>query len=120
MAPALGQKDEAKQEKKEGEEKPNPFLNPNPALVVKELDNHIMLLNKFAVTPNHLLIVTKGKSSLIRCRGGRLNPWYLEYKKQTEPILPDELYETFKTIKDFGSSQPTLVFYNCGPNSGAR
>ncbi|CAO3645896.1 unnamed protein product [Mucor fragilis] len=101
LAPALGEKDNVKQDTKEGEEKPNPFLNPNPALIVKELDNHIMLLNKFAVSPNHLLIVTK------------------EFKKQTEPILPDELYEAFKTIKDFGSSQPTLAFYNCGPNSGA-
>lgn len=61
MAPALGEKDNVKQDTKEGEEKPNPFLNPNPALIVKELDNHIMLLNKFAVSPNHLLIVTKGK-----------------------------------------------------------
>lgn len=65
LAPALGQKSAEKKETKDGEEKPNPFLNPNPALVVKELDNHIMLLNKFAASPNHLLIVTKGK--LILC-----------------------------------------------------
>ncbi|KAG2199171.1 hypothetical protein INT46_000015 [Mucor plumbeus] len=101
LAPALGQKANVKKETKDSEEKSSPFLNPNPALVVKELDNHIMLLNKFAVCPNHLLIATK------------------EFKKQTEPILPDELYESFKTIKDFGSSQPTIAFYNCGPNSGA-
>lgn len=62
LAPGLGQK--TKEDKKEGGEKPNPFLKPNPALVVKELDEHIMLLNKFAVSPNHLLIVTKGRLCL--------------------------------------------------------
>ncbi|KAI8638254.1 ATP adenylyltransferase-domain-containing protein [Parasitella parasitica] len=101
LAPALSQKTAQNKESKDSKEKPNPFLNPNSALVVKELDQHIMLLNKFAVSPNHLLIVTK------------------EFKKQTDPILPDELYEAFKAMTDFGYSQPTLAFYNCGPNSGA-
>ncbi|CEP19887.1 hypothetical protein [Parasitella parasitica] len=100
LVPALGQKT-AVLEDKDKKEKPDPFLNPNPALVVKELDAHIMLLNKFAVSPNHLLIVTK------------------EFKNQTDPILPEELYEAFKVMQDFGSFQPTLAFYNCGPNSGA-
>jgi ATP adenylyltransferase len=59
LAPALNNKPTA--EKKEGEEKPNPFLNPNPALVVKELDQHLVLLNKFSVIPEHILLVTKGK-----------------------------------------------------------
>lgn len=67
MAPALGQKTDVKKDTKDGEEKPSPFLNPNPALIVKELDNHIVLLNKFAVCPNHLLIVTKGKLFLCLC-----------------------------------------------------
>jgi ATP adenylyltransferase len=64
LAPALGQKPTS-ENKEEGGENPNPFLNPNPALVVKELDEHILLLNKFAVIPNHLLIVTKGKVKYI-------------------------------------------------------
>lgn len=34
--------------------------------------------------------------------------------------MPNDLYEAFKAIKDFGSSQPSLAFYNCGEVSGAR
>lgn len=69
LVPALGkkvaeQKEEPNDDKKE---KPNPFLNPDPALLVKELDDHRILLNKYAVIPNHLLVVTKGK--LIRMWG---------------------------------------------------
>lgn len=102
LAPALGQKPTSSSEdKEEKKEKPNPFLNPNPALVIKELDEHILLLNKFAVIPNHLLLVTK------------------EFKKQSEPLLPNDMYEAFKLIKDFGTSQPSLAFYNCGEESGA-
>ncbi|EIE85143.1 hypothetical protein RO3G_09853 [Rhizopus delemar RA 99-880] len=42
-----------------------------------------------------------------------------EQKSQTEPPFPNDLYEAFKIIKEFGSSQPLLAFYNCGDNSGA-
>ncbi|KAI8886045.1 HIT-like protein [Backusella circina FSU 941] len=98
LAPALNNKPEG--EKKEGEEKPNPFLNPSPALVVKELDEHLILLNKFAVISEHILVVTK------------------EFRRQTEPPLPNDLYESFKCIQEFGY-QPSLAFYNCGPDSGA-
>ncbi|KAI9358808.1 hypothetical protein BD770DRAFT_296713, partial [Pilaira anomala] len=42
-----------------------------------------------------------------------------EFKKQSEPPMPNDLYETFKILKDLGSSQPSLAFFNCGDNSGA-
>ncbi|KAI9358807.1 hypothetical protein BD770DRAFT_69358 [Pilaira anomala] len=60
LVPALAKKPKS-DKKEEDAEKPNPFLNPNPALVIKELDEHFVLLNKFAVIPNHLLVTTKGK-----------------------------------------------------------
>lgn len=44
----------------------------------------------------------------------------IEFKKQTEPPFPTDIYEAFKVMKDFGYSQPTLAFYNCGNQSGAR
>ncbi|GAA5815203.1 hypothetical protein MFLAVUS_008709 [Mucor flavus] len=96
LVPALAQK--PSDNKNKDTEKPNPFLNPNPALVVKELDEHLIILNKFAVIPNHLLIVTK------------------EFKKQSEPPMPNDLYEAFKVIQELG---PSLAFFNCGDNSGA-
>lgn len=34
--------------------------------------------------------------------------------------MPNDLYESFKILKDLGSSQPTLAFFNCGEESGAR
>ena len=102
LAPALGQKSKSKKEEGKNVEKIDPFLNPNPALVIEQLKDHILLFNKFAVIPNHLLLVTK------------------EFRKQSEPLMPNDLYEAFKVIKDFGHSQPSLVFYNCGEESGAR
>ncbi|KAG1151248.1 hypothetical protein G6F37_000314 [Rhizopus arrhizus] len=97
LVPALAKKPQGDDNK----EKTSPFINPNPDLLVKELDEHLLLLNKFAVIPNHMLVVTK------------------EQKSQTEPPFPNDLYEVFKIIKEFGSSQPLLAFYNCGENSGA-
>ncbi|KAI7901684.1 ATP adenylyltransferase-domain-containing protein [Cokeromyces recurvatus] len=100
LVPALAQK-KSNQKVEEDGKKCNPFENPEPALVVKELDEHRILLNKYAVIPNHLIIATK------------------EFKKQSEPLMPNDLYESFKVLKDFGSSQPALAFYNCGEESGA-
>lgn len=45
--------------------KVNPFLPPNPALHVKDLDEHRVLLNKFCVTPHHILVVTKGQEQWV-------------------------------------------------------
>ncbi|OBZ89861.1 5',5'''-P-1,P-4-tetraphosphate phosphorylase 2 [Choanephora cucurbitarum] len=101
LAPALAKKEENKKENQQKEEKPNPFLNPNPALVIQETEEHRLLLNKFAVIPNHLLIVTK------------------EFHKQTEPLFPNDLYETYQALQGFGMSRPALAFFNCGNQSGA-
>ncbi|CAO3616247.1 unnamed protein product [Cunninghamella echinulata] len=79
----------------------NPFLNPNPNLIVKEYDDYRILLNKFCVVPHHLLIVTK------------------EYQKQTLPLFPPDMLIAWKTLKSAFGSTPGLVFYNCGTNSGA-
>jgi ATP adenylyltransferase len=46
--------------------------------------------------------------------------YWLEFKKQTEPLLPNDLYESFKVLKEFGPYQPAVAFYNCGELSGAR
>ncbi|KAI8969806.1 ATP adenylyltransferase-domain-containing protein [Pilobolus umbonatus] len=95
--PALGKKSSSSNKK----EKMDPFENPDPALVVKELDEHIILLNKYSVIPKHILLVTK------------------EFKEQTDLLLPNDLYEAIECIKAFGHSYSPLTFYNCGPSSGA-
>ncbi|ORZ24644.1 HIT-like domain-containing protein [Absidia repens] len=84
-------------------EKPiNPFLNPDPALVVKEDGNYRILLNKFCVVPHHLLIITK------------------EYQPQTLPLFPPDMLIGWKTLMNaYGPSNPGMLFYNCGPQSGA-
>ena len=39
---------------------PDPFANPNPALVVARLaPDHLLLLNKFNVVAHHLLVITE-------------------------------------------------------------
>lgn len=77
----------------------NPFLPYNPALHVADLEEHVLLLNKFCVVPHHTLIVTK------------------EFKKQTSPLYPADLIAAFNTLKVL--SDYSVAFYNCGDESGA-
>ncbi|KAI8083083.1 HIT-like domain-containing protein [Halteromyces radiatus] len=80
----------------------NPFLNPSPALIVQENETHRILLNKFCVLPHHLLIITK------------------DFQPQTLPLFPPDLMIGWKTLMTaYGPSSPGLLFYNCGPLSGA-
>ncbi|KAI9008460.1 HIT-like domain-containing protein [Phycomyces nitens] len=97
--PSLGNKPKSDKDEKE-KEKVNPFLSPNPKLLVDEKDQHLILLNKFCVVPHHILVVTK------------------EFRKQTEPLFPTDLYETWVAMTT-AYDKPAVAFYNCGPNSGA-
>jgi sulfate adenylyltransferase (ADP) / ATP adenylyltransferase len=76
----------------------NPFLPPEPELVVSELGpSHRAVLNRFSVLPDHLLIVTR------------------EFEEQESQL----------TLEDFRAAwiclwqKDTLVFYNSGPVAGA-
>lgn len=66
-APALAEKPRLEMPQSEDGKKVkvNPFLPPNPALHVKDLDEHRVLLNKFCVTPHHILVVTKGQEQWV-------------------------------------------------------
>ncbi|GAB5593016.1 bifunctional AP-4-A phosphorylase/ADP sulfurylase [Umbelopsis nana] len=97
-APSLLSKPRA-DDVKEGTGGIDPFENPNPALHIADLADHRVLLNKFCVVPNHLLLVTK------------------EFKKQTDPLLPSDLRATWEILSQL--PQPALAFYNCGELSGA-
>lgn len=79
LAPALAKKPQGDDNK----EKTSPFINPNPDLLVKELDEHLLLLNKFAVIPNHMLVVTKGKCFFLCVLELKLN-YFLNRAKESD------------------------------------
>lgn len=57
LVSSLATKEETTRERPAGF---NPFLPPDPALVVRDLSaTHVAVLNKFNVVPHHLLIVTR-------------------------------------------------------------
>ncbi|KAH3684604.1 hypothetical protein WICPIJ_004435 [Wickerhamomyces pijperi] len=85
----------------------NPFLNPDPELtVLADYGSKFnILLNKFPVTANHLLLTTK------------------EFKSQRSPLTPEELLASMKILdrleKSSKANEKFFAFYNCGENSGA-
>lgn len=84
----------------------NPFLNPEPELTViaDYADQYNILLNKFPITPNHLLLTTK------------------QFKAQSAPLTPNDLIASLHILKSLqaGAKGDQFVgFYNCGDNSGA-
>ncbi len=78
---------------------PDPFLPPyDPHLLVAELGpRHALLLNKYPVLPEHLLIVT--------------------HAALPQAALPDP--EDFAATAVLLAGPPALAFYNGGPESGA-
>ncbi|CEP21765.1 APA2 [Cyberlindnera jadinii] len=109
FAPSLAKKptQEKAPEQEARPENFNPFLNPDPKLTVVAgyADDYNILLNKFPITPNHLLLTTK------------------EFKSQNAPLSPDDLIASFKILaeleKSSTSNEKFMGFYNCGDNSGA-
>ncbi|KAI9490847.1 ATP adenylyltransferase-domain-containing protein [Zychaea mexicana] len=101
-APSLAKKpssDPTMEEKKKI--KVNPFLPPNPALFVQDLDEHSVVLNKFCIVPHHIIVVTK------------------EFKSQSQPLFPSDLLAAWQCMMTAFGTTPALAFYNCGPFSGA-
>lgn len=73
-----------------------------PNLVVRELAEHVMLLNKFCVVPEHFLMVTR------------------EFQSQDLPPSPATLSLAYRIVSAHRSTATELLaFYNCGTNSGA-
>ncbi|KAK0560649.1 bifunctional AP-4-A phosphorylase/ADP sulfurylase [Tilletia horrida] len=104
---AANQKKEGNEERKrdEGEEKPKDVFAPPyiPNLLVKELDDFTVLLNKFAVLPRHFLLVTRN------------------FVSQELPPSPRMLALAYRIILSYPSSSSSelMAFYNCGAQSGA-
>ncbi len=76
----------------------NPFLPPDPALVVTELGpSHLAVLNRYTVLPDHLLVVTR-------------------HFEEQESLLS---LEDFRAAWACLWQKDVLVFYNSGPTAGA-
>ncbi|KAH3899543.1 related to 5',5'''-P-1,P-4-tetraphosphate phosphorylase 2 [Saccharomycodes ludwigii] len=104
-APSLKEKPERKDIT--DNEKSNPFAKPEPELtVIDDLEgDYKLLLNKFPIIPNHLLLVTKS------------------FESQTAPLSPKDLLTSYNLLKkldnDDESDKRHVAFYNCGVNSGS-
>ena len=75
----------------------NPFLPPDPDLLVAELGSHRVVLNKFPVFHDHLLLVTP------------------TFVPQDSPLEEADLGALLAAM----AAGPALGFYNSGPRSGA-
>ncbi len=76
----------------------NPFLPPEPELVVRELsETHLAVLNKFPVLADHLLIVTR------------------RFETQESPLGPADFAAAWQGLAEIDA----LVFYNSGLEAGA-
>ncbi|RFU31802.1 hypothetical protein B7463_g4532, partial [Scytalidium lignicola] len=101
-SPALAQKPKAN--KQDPTKKPfNPFLNPSPRLHVTELSaTHYVVLNKFAVVPEHFIVATK------------------EFKPQTDLLEEDDLGAAYACLAAYHAEGKELFgFFNSGQHSGA-
>lgn len=85
----------------------NPFLDPEPKTTVLADygGEYNILLNKFPIVANHLLLTTKS------------------YKSQSSPLSPNDLIASLNILEKLetssSSNEKFLGFYNCGENSGA-
>ncbi|KAI9272637.1 ATP adenylyltransferase-domain-containing protein [Phascolomyces articulosus] len=102
-APSLAKKPESDPTVEEKKKiKVNPFLPPHPTLYVQDIgEEHSVVLNKFCVVPRHIILVTK------------------EFKSQSQPLFPGDLLAAWQCMMTAFGTTPALVFYNCGPFSGA-
>lgn len=78
----------------------NPFLPPNPHLVIADIGaTHILIFNKYCVVPNHLLLITR------------------DFKPQVELLAPEDFFAAELTLEQLEGGW--MVFYNSGKESGA-
>ncbi|KAK0622544.1 ATP adenylyltransferase-domain-containing protein [Immersiella caudata] len=81
----------------------NPFANPSPALLITPLEPaHNLILNKFAIVPEHSILATK------------------VFKPQTHLLEGDDLAAAYALIAAYHESGRELFgFFNSGEGSGA-
>ncbi|KAI1393819.1 HIT-like protein [Hypoxylon trugodes] len=110
FSPALAQKPKAPKPRQPGGKPFNPFENPSPDMLIGEVaPSHRLVLNKFAVVPEHFILVTRN------------------FKPQTHVLERDDLAATYACIQAYREEeeggqeqgQDLFAFFNSGPHSGA-
>ncbi|KAI1759326.1 HIT-like protein [Hypoxylon sp. FL1150] len=103
FSPALAHKPEAPKTKEPNAKPFNPFENPSPAMLVADLPpSHRLVLNKFAVVPEHFILVTR------------------DVKPQTHVLEKSDIAAAFACIEAYRTDGRELfAFFNSGPHSGA-
>ncbi len=90
---------------KGGKQLIDPFLEPPKALLITETGvppSHIVVLNKFAIVPEHFILATK------------------EFKEQTRFLEADDLGVTYACLQAWKAQGKELfAFFNSGVHSGA-
>jgi sulfate adenylyltransferase (ADP) / ATP adenylyltransferase len=77
----------------------DPFMKPDPNLLLHDLGSHNLILNKFCIRKGHVILATK------------------EYRSQYELLNENDFEAALKLCET--TTTRHLFFYNCGPMSGA-
>ncbi|KJZ74944.1 hypothetical protein HIM_05675 [Hirsutella minnesotensis 3608] len=110
FSPALANKPKGPRSESGGEQKPaDPFAHPPASLFIGDVGPaHYLVLNKFAVVPEHFILATR------------------EFKQQTHVLEESDLEATLACIKAFrsdgqdeGRRGGLFAFFNSGEHSGA-
>lgn len=109
FSPALASKPKPKLPPPGAEKKKpfNPFENPLPSMTVAQLPpNHVLVLNKFAIVPEHFILATR------------------TVKPQTHVLEVDDIAAAYACIQAYhededDAGQELFAFFNSGPHSGA-
>ncbi|KIE02731.1 5',5'''-P-1,P-4-tetraphosphate phosphorylase 2, partial [Metarhizium majus ARSEF 297] len=106
FSPALANKPKPPQQDASSSPKQpsDPFANPPPALYIADVGpSHYLVLNKFAIVPEHFILATK------------------EFKQQTDALEEADLEATLACIEAFepADGEGLFAFFNSGEHSGA-
>ncbi|KAF2966648.1 hypothetical protein GQX73_g6898 [Xylaria multiplex] len=102
-SPSLAQKPKPPKPAESNARPFNPFENPSPALLVAQLPpSHRLILNKFAVVPEHFILATR------------------DFKPQTHILEADDIDAAYACVEAYrGAGRELFVFFNSGDHSGA-
>lgn len=113
-APALQHKPPKAEPRYKDEKTFNPFLPPDPNLKVLELQNHVIVLNKYCILPKHFLLVSKGMVSFT-------SYVMVEFESQANDLSNQDISLIWECLEKMErDGERWLAFYNCGEASGAR
>ncbi|KAI1265178.1 HIT-like domain-containing protein, partial [Xylariaceae sp. FL1019] len=103
FSPALAHKPKAPKSTDPSAKPFNPFENPPPGLRVTEVPpSHRIVLNKFAVVPEHFILATR------------------DFKPQTHVLEINDIDAAYACIQAYrNAGQDLFVFFNSGEHSGA-